>query len=118
MLKRGDSSICLANPAVQWALSYAPCYPQATLLPVLPINIRSLLPKPNAAGQRPYVHYSGSLTTPPCSEQVKWFVFTDPVVVTDKQILDFGLYCGGGKSLGTNARPTLPIGERPLVYMA
>lgn len=70
MLKRGDSSICLANPAVQWALSYAPCYPQATLLPVLPVNIRSLLPKPNASGQRPYVHYSGSLTTPPCSEQV------------------------------------------------
>ena len=35
---------------------------------------------------RRYFHYSGSLTTPPCSEGVKWFVSTDTSFVTEKQL--------------------------------
>ena len=35
---------------------------------------------------RPFVHYPGSLTTPPCSEGVDWFVFMQPIKVPDAQV--------------------------------
>ncbi|CAH8617769.1 unnamed protein product [Heterobilharzia americana] len=36
-----------------------------------------------------YFRYLGSLTTPPCTENVVWTVFTDPVPVTRKQLDQF-----------------------------
>ncbi len=33
-----------------------------------------------------YFHYSGSLTTPPCSENVKWFVMETPLKVSKAQM--------------------------------
>lgn len=33
-----------------------------------------------------YYHYPGSLTTPPCSEGVKWFVMASPVYASQSQI--------------------------------
>ncbi len=36
-----------------------------------------------------YYHYNGSLTTPPCSEGVRWFVFKQAVTVSKKQIDKF-----------------------------
>jgi Eukaryotic-type carbonic anhydrase len=48
--------------------------------------VLSLLPQPQRSGRRPHVHYVGSLTTPPCSEGVDWFVFADTVGVTDSQV--------------------------------
>jgi carbonic anhydrase len=35
---------------------------------------------------RGYVHYPGSLTTPPCSEVVDWFILSDPISVSDHQV--------------------------------
>ena len=36
-----------------------------------------------------YFHYSGSLTTPPCSENVNWFISQTPIEVSIDQILFF-----------------------------
>lgn len=58
---------------------------------------------PSAAGH--FEHYVGSLTTPPCSENVQWFVATTYAGVTDAQILDFMTATNGGKGFQINARP-------------
>lgn len=59
------------------------------------IDPSALLP-PDAGA---YFHYSGSLTTPPCSERVRWFVLTKPVRASRDQIAAFG------RVFGPNARP-------------
>ncbi len=53
-----------------------------------------------------YYHFKGSLTTPPCSEGVKWYVLKTPVEASPEQIARF-------KALfGSNARPVQPLNAR------
>lgn len=58
------------------------------------INASDLLP-----GDKTLYHYTGSLTTPPCSENVNWFVMDTPVEVSDEQVRRFA------QIIGKNARP-------------
>lgn len=69
------------------------------------INAADLLP----AMQTTY-RYSGSLTTPPCSEGVNWLLMTTPVEISTKQLTAL-------KSLfdHANNRPVQPLNDRPLV---
>lgn len=54
--------------------------------------------------------YTGSLTTPPCSEDVHWFVLGTPVRLSQAQIDAFAaLY-------DHNARPVQPRNNRPLLH--
>jgi carbonic anhydrase len=50
--------------------------------------------------------YSGSLTTPPCTEGVAWTLLTEPVDVSPAQIEAFQTI------VGANARPVQPINDR------
>ena len=55
-----------------------------------------------------FFRYAGSLTTPPCSEGVKWSVMKYPIEVSSAQIAQF-------KALfPLNARPTQPLNGRPV----
>lgn len=54
-------------------------------VPGVSINIATLLPENHA-----HYTFTGSLTTPPCSEGVKWFVMKTPVPVSAQQIAQFG----------------------------
>lgn len=55
---------------------------------------------------RTYATYSGSLTTPPCTEGVRWIVLTTPSRVTNRQVAAFmNAYTG-------NARPVQPVNGR------
>ncbi|NQV99101.1 MAG: carbonic anhydrase family protein [Rhodospirillales bacterium] len=65
------------------------------------INGRDLLP-----GNLDYFRYMGSLTTPPCSEGVSWYVLQSPVQFSAAQIDRIG------KLMGYNARPTQPRNHR------
>jgi len=47
-------------------------------------DIKALLPE-----DKKYYHFMGSLTTPPCSEGVKWFVLKNPLTVSKEQINSF-----------------------------
>ncbi|MGC4066777.1 MAG: carbonic anhydrase family protein [Polyangiaceae bacterium] len=57
-----------------------------------------------------YYTYSGSLTTPPCSEGVHWFVLKQPVEVSEAQLQKFKDVIHGG-----NARPVMPLGARKVL---
>jgi carbonic anhydrase len=52
--------------------------------------------------------YPGSLTTPPCSEGVSWFVMAEPVQLAPSQVDQFGAI------ISANNRPVQPLGEREL----
>jgi carbonic anhydrase len=65
------------------------------------INLLDLLP-----ARRGYYAYRGSLTTPPCSEGVRWFVLKARVTLSAAQIAAFAqLY-------PDNARPIQPLNGR------
>lgn len=60
------------------------------------------------AGARGAYHYDGSLTTPPCSEGVSWFVQETPTQFSAEQIAAFtAIY-------DHNNRPAQPLNERTL----
>lgn len=48
------------------------------------VNPGGLLP-----GDRGYWTYLGSLTTPPCTEGVRWFVFEQPITISREQLRAF-----------------------------
>jgi len=52
--------------------------------PTVKFNAESLLPK-----KREYWSYDGSLTTPPCSEGVKWYVMSNPMQISVRQVDQF-----------------------------
>jgi len=52
------------------------------------------------------LRYRGSLTAPPCTENVLWTVLTDPLVVSDATLLAFN------SLFPHNARPVQPLNRR------
>lgn len=71
----------------------------------LSINAQDLLPR----ALDEYFTYSGSLTTPPCTESVRWIVLRKPVEVSKAQVQAFRAI------FPMNARPVAPIGARILL---
>ncbi len=65
------------------------------------LNAEDLLPK-----HRDYFHYQGSLTTPPCSEGVNWFVMQKPISISARAIKKFY------SIIGNNSRPVQPLHAR------
>lgn len=68
------------------------------------VNAADLLP----ANRTAYYTFAGSLTTPPCSEGVTWFVMKSPSSVSSGEVARFAqLY-------PMNARPTQPLNGREI----
>ncbi|HEX8012440.1 MAG TPA: carbonic anhydrase family protein [Casimicrobiaceae bacterium] len=61
---------------------------------------------PNDKG---YYTYAGSLTTPPCTEDVTWYVLKSPIQVSAEQIARFG------RLYPMNARPIQPFNDRDIM---
>lgn len=66
-----------------------------------PINIPSLLPTDLHS-----IRYTGSLTTPPCSENVSWVVLDHPIEMSQAQIAKFA------EIFPDNHRPIQPLLDR------
>ncbi|NJN44404.1 MAG: carbonic anhydrase family protein [Anaerolineae bacterium] len=94
-----------ANPAFDSFINNAlTAETQEKEVPDATINLADLLP----SVQTTY-RYNGSLTTPPCTESVKWLVMTTPVEVSDEQLEKL-------KSIfeHDNNRPVQQLNDRPL----
>uniref|UniRef100_A0A0X3NK46 Carbonic anhydrase n=1 Tax=Schistocephalus solidus TaxID=70667 RepID=A0A0X3NK46_SCHSO len=76
-----------------------------------PIDIFAILPNLSR-----YYTYEGSLTTPPCSECVRWIVCADPVEISDTQlgVMRTMHKCDTCETC-ENFRPPLPLGHRTLI---
>jgi carbonic anhydrase len=82
-----ESNSSSPNPALAAALSYVPPTPASEQQCPQAVDPQQLLPPPDSRGQRHWLHYSGSLTTPPCSEQVEWFVMKSKLGVSRQQVM-------------------------------
>jgi len=69
------------------------------------VEIEALLP-----AQRGYYHYLGSLTTPPLTENVEWYVLPTPVSMSRKQMDAFLAH------YRHNNRNVQPLNGRPLLH--
>jgi carbonic anhydrase len=70
------------------------------------INARDLIPEHSG-----YYRYMGSLTTPPCSEGVNWFVMKQPIYASKAQLDKFRSIMEG------NNRPTQPVNQRLIMEL-
>lgn len=68
------------------------------------INVENFLP-----ADLSYYHYQGSLTTPPCTEGVQWYVLAEPVEASADQISKFA------KIFPNNNRPVQILFNRRIV---
>jgi carbonic anhydrase len=68
------------------------------------VNATDLLPE-----SRAYYTFQGSLTTPPCSENVTWFVLKHPSTISATEIRDFG------RLYNDNARPIQALNNRAVL---
>jgi len=69
-----------------------------------------------AVGKRGYFNYPGSLTTPPCSEGVSWFVMREPIKVSQDQIDHVKQLIGGENARHLPGGAVLPIEGRVIRY--
>jgi carbonic anhydrase len=100
MLKQGEAD----NPAFASMFDNLPAEkgdPQPTNLM---INAADLLPESAL-----YSTYTGSLTTPPCTQNVRWLVLTTPVELSEAQFEAFATL------FEFNARPVQPLNTRDLL---
>lgn len=70
-------------------------------LPDVMVNVGRLLPQHTALAG-----FSGSLTTPPCTEGLQWLVYQHPITASDAQLKALA------KIMGNNARPIQPLNGR------
>ncbi|MFC5603929.1 carbonic anhydrase [Sporosarcina koreensis] len=65
------------------------------------VDLQSLLPSDQTT-----FNYNGSLTTPPCTEEVKWIVFEEPIEMSKEQIQAYQ------QIFHDNDRPVQPLNDR------
>ncbi|XP_046580504.1 carbonic anhydrase 7-like isoform X2 [Haliotis rubra] len=66
-----------------------------------------------------YGTYKGSLTTPPCSESVRWVLMRKPIITTADRLgvlKSVPVDGGGALSVDTNVRPAQPLNGRIVNY--
>jgi carbonic anhydrase len=94
-----------SNPLVKTLWSNLPrVKDKEHVVPSVTINAYGLLPE-----SKDHYTLAGSLTTPPCTENVTWYVLKTPVQLSADQIARFA------RLYPMNARPVERINERDLV---
>ena len=91
------------NPTLHTIWSHLPKQKQKEVATTATIDAAALLP-----ADKGYYTFPGSLTTPPCSEGVRWFVLKTPMTVAASELTAFA------KLYPMNARPTQPVNGRAI----
>lgn len=92
------------NSALAALLAHAPREHGDEFAEHLSVNLMALLPP-----DRAYFAYAGSLTTPPCSEGVRWNVLRTPITASPQQIAALR------EALGSSSRHTQPVNGRTVL---
>ncbi|MFA3779572.1 carbonic anhydrase [Yersinia sp. 1652 StPb PI] len=100
MFQQGD-----ANPQLAQAWQQMPTAIDQMAILNKPLDIKALLPK-----KFDFYRFSGSLTTPPCSEGVSWMVLEQPASASAEQINQFRSVVHH-----TNNRPVQPLNGRVII---
>ncbi len=90
-----------ANGALQAIWDHMPVEEGSKTVTGVSVNAAALLPATYG-----FTTYAGSLTTPPCSEGVSWFVMKQPVAVSAAQVEAFRAI------MPANNRPAQPLNGR------
>jgi len=85
------------NPLIQTFWNNLPLEVGQDIVTNTPVDLSKLLPE-----NRAYYAYMGSLTTPPCTEDVLWLVMKQPVQISPEQVAIFS------RLYRYNARPVQP----------
>ena len=97
MLREGNE-----NPGIKTLWTHAPKAEGPEVVPDgVMFNPANLLPR-----EMDFFHYDGSLTTPPCTEKVKFYILKTQVNVSKEQMVEF--------PFKMNARPIQPTNGRPI----
>jgi carbonic anhydrase len=89
------------NPQIQTVWNNMPLEPNQELVSADVLDLTRLMPE-----NRAYWTYMGSLTTPPCTENVLWMVMKQPQQISPEQIAIFA------RLYKNNARPVQPVNNR------
>lgn len=93
------------NHVLEKILQYAPGEGVEVTVAGVNVNANDFLPR-----DRDYYKYPGSLTTPPCSEGVRWHVLKDGISVGSEQVTEFEHLFHG-----STARPVQPLNNRRIL---
>ncbi len=97
MMKIGEH-----NPVIEGVWQNAPIQAGGSKsIEGVKINAADLMPASMA-----YYKYDGSLTTPPCTEGVRWHVMKEPIEISEMQLKAFQAL------FPVNARPVQPLNDR------
>jgi carbonic anhydrase len=94
------------NPAIESILQNIPSAVNQEKKLNKPLKLATLIPD-----NKSYYRFSGSLTTPPCSEGVRWLVMKEPVYASAAQLASFARLLGEHG----NSRPVQPLNGRLIV---
>jgi len=114
LVKQGQPS-----PFLRRVLEDAPREALKENMMAAPLNLAELIPRDmtqSRTGTRvsyPHYTYEGSLTTPPCTDGVRWFVWSKPDHASKEQIAQLMAMFPFA-----SARPLQPAQERMVMYRA
>jgi carbonic anhydrase len=106
--KSADGKLSVVAVLFKEGKENAPLAPVFAALPAegKPVSLASFDPAAVLPAKRGYYKFTGSLTTPPCSDGVRWQVLKQPVELSKGQIAAFR------RLYKMNARPVQPLNGR------
>lgn len=90
-----------ANTTIEKVWNNIPAIKEKEVATAISLNLNDLLP-----ANKKYYTYTGSLTTPPCTDGIEWIILKQPITMSKEQIETFA------HSYENNARPLQPLNNR------